>query len=107
METVTEQAIAEVHESDNDGIEGQENAVQDESQSVVVQDDLDENVLSSETASTSGVGMLIQKMESTVEGLLEDENKVEMKDEDTFSQMSGFSETDSQMEDSNFYFFKR
>ncbi len=77
-----------------------ENAVQNASQSVVVQDDMDENVLSSETASTSGVGMLNQRMESTVEGLLEDENKVEMRDEDTFSQMSGFSETGSQMEDS-------
>ncbi len=29
--------------------------------------------------------------------------KVEMRDEDTFSQMSGFSETGSQMEDSNLY----
>ncbi len=47
--------------------------------------------------------MLNQGMESTVEGLLEDENKVEMRDEDTFSQMSGFSETGSQMEDSNLY----
>ncbi len=47
--------------------------------------------------------MLNQGMESTVEGLLEDENKVEMRDEDTFSQMSGFSEAGSQMEDSNLY----
>ncbi len=102
-EAVTEQAIAEGY---NDGIEVQENAVQNASQSVVVQDDMDENVLSSETASTSGVGMLNQRMESTVEGLLEDENKVEMRDEDTFSQMSGFSETGSQMEDSNLYSLK-
>ncbi len=64
---------------------------------------MDENVLSSEIASDSGVGMLNQRMESTVEGLLEDENKVEMRDEDTFSQMSGFSETGSQMKDSNLY----
>lgn len=76
---MTEQAIAEGHESDNEGIEVQENAVQNASQSVVVQDDMDENVLSSETASTSGVGMLNQRMESTVEGLLEDENKVGMR----------------------------
>ncbi len=46
---------------------------------------MDENVLSSEIASDSGVGMLNQRMESTVEGLLEYENKVEMRDEDTFS----------------------
>ncbi len=84
---MTEQAIAEGY---NDGIEVQENAVQNASQSVVVQDDMDENVLSSETASTSGVGMLNQRMESTVEGLLEDENKVEMRDEDTFSQCQAF-----------------
>ncbi len=101
-ETVTP-AIAEGHESDNEEIEVQENAALDESQSVVVQDDMDENGMSSEIASTSGVGMLNQRMESTVEGPLEDENKVEMRDEDTFSQMSGFSETGSQMEDSNLY----
>ncbi len=64
---------------------------------------MDENVLSSEIASTSGVGMLNQRMERTVEGLLEDENKVKMRDEDTFSQMSGLSETGSQMEYSNLY----
>ncbi len=101
-ETVTP-AIAEGHESDNEEIEIQENAALDESQSVVVQDDMDENGMSSEIASTSGVGMLNQRMESAVEGPLEDENKVEMRDEDTFSQMSGFSETGSQMEDSNLY----
>ncbi len=101
-ETVTP-AIAEGHVSDNEGIGVKENAVLDESQFVVIHDDMDENVLSSEIASTSGVGMLNQRMESTVEGLLEDENKVKMRDEDTFSQMSGFSETGSQMEYSNLY----
>jgi len=69
-ETVTP-AIAEGHESDDEGIEVQENAVLDESQSVVLQDEMDENVLSSEIARTSGVGMLNQRMESTVEGPLE------------------------------------
>lgn len=80
-EEVTEQAIAEVYESDNKRIKVLENAVQDESQSVIVEDVMDENVLTSETASTNGVGMLNQKMESrpNVEGLLEDGNTVEMR----------------------------
>ncbi len=51
---------------------------------------MDENVLSSEIASDSGVGMLNQRMESTVEGLLEDENKVEMRDEDILSNVRFF-----------------
>jgi len=65
-----------------------------------VQDIIDEDVLSSEIASTSGVVMLTyEKMLNTLVGLLEDENKVD----DTFSQMSGVSETGSQMEDSNLH----
>ncbi len=52
--------------SDNEGIGVKENAVLDESQFVVIHDDMDENVLSSEIASTSGVGMLNQRMERTV-----------------------------------------
>lgn len=75
-ETVTEQAIAEVHESDNEEIET--------SESVDVKDIIDENVLSSEIANTNGVGILTYgKMQNTVVGLLEDENKVKMRDEDT------------------------
>lgn len=35
--------------------------------------------------------------------LLENENKLEMRDEDAFSQISGVSETGSQMEDSHLY----
>ncbi|KAL1253305.1 hypothetical protein QQF64_017998 [Cirrhinus molitorella] len=87
-ETVIEQAIVEVKASDNEGIEVQENVVQSESQVVVVHDVRDDNFLNSEIASTSGVGMLNQTMGSTVEGLIVDEDKVEMRDEDTFSQMS-------------------
>ncbi|KAL1256291.1 hypothetical protein QQF64_011836 [Cirrhinus molitorella] len=102
-ETVIEQAIVEVQASDNEGIEVQENVVQSESQVVVVHDVRDDNFLNSEIASTSGVGMLNQTMGSTVEGLIVDEDKVEMRDEDTFSQMSGFSETGSQIEESNLY----
>ncbi|KAL0187983.1 hypothetical protein M9458_015082, partial [Cirrhinus mrigala] len=62
-ETVNEQAIAEVRESDNEGIEVQKNVAQGERQSVAAQDVMAENFLSSEIASTSGVGMLNQKME--------------------------------------------
>ncbi|KAL1270422.1 hypothetical protein QQF64_029438 [Cirrhinus molitorella] len=106
-ETVIEQAIVEVQASDNEGIEVQENVVQSESQVVVVHDVRDDNFLNSEIASTSGVGMLNQTMGSTVEGLIVDEDKVEMRDEDTFSQMSGFSETGSQIEESNLYSYER
>lgn len=56
------------------------------------------------TASASGLVKLNEKMEGPVEGLLEDEHKQDMMDDDdTFSQTSDFSEMGSQMEDSNFY----
>lgn len=107
-QTETETTIENdvVGKQQNEGNVIQRNVMNDENQATVVQEVVDENDLSSETvtASASGLVKLNEKMEGPVEGLLEDEHKQDMMDDDdTFSQTSDFSEMGSQMEDSNFY----
>lgn len=103
----SEEGMVQLNENVDGDLEDQEKVVEEQSRSVEVDRTVEGKSLSAEAESMSEIVMLshemLQNPKTQTAEIPEDDNREELRDEDTLSQMSGISDIGSQVEDGQYY----